>query len=347
MQLLIMGFAVTNEVKRVKLYIEDRDGSFLSHQLSESFTTTDRFRLISNPKSLPAAELIQDWQAQVVIIIPPDFGRDLSLNRKPVVQINTDGIDGNSAAVAITYAQGIITGFVSDFTTRQAERFAVLRTATSSPPLIAVEDRLWYNPDLNSTQYMVPGIIAILLTITSMMLAAMSLVKEKEIGTLEQLLVTPVTKTELLLGKLIPYWLISMFEIVFITVVAHFVMHLQFAGSVWQMLLMAAIFLLTTLGLGIFVSTQSSTQQQAMFMAWFMMVFMLLLSGLFVPIQNMPLSIRRLVLINPMSYFMTITREIVVKGNNLLYLWREALALLAYGIGIFSFSVARFHKVTK
>jgi ABC-2 type transport system permease protein len=254
----------------------------------------------------------------------------------------------------VSYANGIIAQFIQTKVMNEKQfqipAFAGMTGSQASqvsvqvPAQVIVQDRMWYNQDLDSAQYMIPGIIAILLTVTSMMFSAMSLVKEKELGTWEQLMVTPVTKTELLLGKLIPYWIISMIEIALVSLLGHIIFGIHFSGSVFSLGIMAAVFLLTSLGLGIFISTVTHTQQQAMFFAWFVMVFMLLLSGLFIPIQNMPVSIRRLTLLNPMSYFMIITREIIIKGNGLVYLWKECLALLIYGIGIFMFSVLKFHK---
>jgi ABC-2 type transport system permease protein len=345
-QLLILGFAVTNEVKHVKLYIDDRDNSHLSHELYQSFTSTDRFNLLKDAKGKNPEELISDWKAQVILTIPYGFGRDIALGRKPALQITADGIDGNTAAVALNYAQGVIAEFITNELNFTGKLPANSPLLASIPPQVEVQDRMWFNEDLKSAQYMIPGIIVILITVISMMISAMSLVKEKEIGTLEQLMVTPAGKGDILLGKLIPYWLISMFEIVVVTVAAYFIFHIHFAGNAFALGLMAAIYLLTTMGLGILVSTFTGTQQQAMFFTWFMMVFMLLLSGLFIPIENMPLAIKRLTLINPMSYFMTITREIIIKGNQLKYLWKEGLILLGYGILVFTASLIKFRKTS-
>jgi ABC-2 type transport system permease protein len=346
-QLLILGFAVTNEVKHVRLYIEDRDNTPISHRLERSFTSTDRFDLVENTNYQKSTELINDWKAQIIITIPHGFTRELARGRKPQLSIIVDGLDGNSAAVAMSYAQGIIALFIKSELSVPNKYPPNSPILAALPPQVEVQDRMWYNEDLNSAQYMIPGIVVILVTIISMMIAAMSLVKEKEIGTLEQLMVTPVRKSELLLGKLIPYWLLSIFEISFVMLAAHFIFSIHFAGNPLTLGLLAAIYLLTTLGLGILISTLTSTQQQAMFFAWFMMVFMMLFSGFFVPIPNMPQSIKYLTLINPMSYFMTITREIVIKGTELKYLWKETLALLVYGLIIFSISVIKFRKVTK
>ncbi len=346
-QILVLGFAVTNEVKHVKLYIDDRDNTHTSMMLQRSFSSTDRFDVVENKQNQKTTDLIDDWKAQIIITIPPGFSRELALNRKPALQIMVDGIDGNSAAIATSYAQGIIALFIQNELNIKDKYPPNAAAFSAIPPQIEVQDRMWYNVDLASPQYMIPGLVVILVTIISMMISAMSMVKEKEIGTLEQLMVTPVRKSELLLGKLIPYWLISLFEINFVMLAAHFIFNIHFAGNPFALIFLAAIYLLTTLGLGILISTMTNTQQQAMFFAWFMMVFMLLLSGFFVPIANMPQSIKYLTLLNPMSYFMTITREIVIKGNELKYLWKETLALFSYGLIIFTISVAKFRKTTK
>ena len=212
---------------------------------------------------------------------------------------------------------------------------------------IRIEDRMWYNEDLDPAQYMIPGIVVILVTIISMMMSAMSLVKEKEIGTLEQLMVSPARKSELLLGKLLPFWLISLFEISLVTIAAHFIFGIHFKGSPLNLGIMAGVYLITTLGIGIFISTVTDTQQQAMFFSWFMMIFMILLSGLFVPIQNMPLSIQRLTLLNPMRYFLALTRDIMIKGTDFKYLLKGAAALAGYGIGVLSLSILMFRKTVK
>jgi len=343
LQLLVLGFAVTNEVKHVKLSMEDYDNTLSSRNLRQYFTSTDRFDIVSGDYTGNSIDLINDWKAQIIITIPKGFAKELARGIKPSLQIVVDGLDGNTAAVALGYAQGIIANFVQTelFLPRKYPPFAAYSLI---PAQVNIQDRMWFNADLNSAQYMVPGIVVILVTVISMMISAMSLVKEKEIGTLEQLMVTPVRKSELLLGKLIPYWLISLFEICFVMLAAHFIFKIHFAGNPLTLGLLAGIFLLTTLGLGILISTMTNTQQQAMFFAWFMMVFMMLLSGLFVPINNMPFWIRSLTLLNPMSYFMTITREIIIKGNELKYLWKESFALLFYGMAVFSLSVAKFRK---
>lgn len=343
-QLLILGFAVTNEVKNVKLYIQDMDNTQLSKRLSESFTHTDRFVVQNDRQGQNPIALIDNWKVQIAVIIPPGFAKDLQMQRQPCLRIVSDGLDGNTAALAVSYASGILTSFLEETQKAKQGMPQSPQLLAQQPRRIKVEERMWYNQDLNSSQYMIPGIIVILITVISMMMSSMSLVKEKEIGTLEQLLVSPVQKSELLMGKLIPYWLISMFEISFVTLAAHFIFGIHVAGSPFVMGTMAAIYLISTLGLGILISTLCNTQQQAMFYSWFFMVFMILLSGLFVPIQNMPPLIRKLTMLNPMTHFLGLTRDIMIKGTGMQYLLEEGSALLLYGLGLISISIRMFHK---
>jgi len=191
---------------------------------------------------------------------------------------------------------------------------------------------------------MVPGLVVVLLTVISMMLSAMSLVREKEIGTLEQLIVTPLRKYQLLLGKLFPFLILTFVEMVIIINAAKIIFSIEFVGSQPLLATLASLYLFTTLGLGIFISTITSTQQQAMFLAWFFMVFMLLMSGFLIPIENMPAFLQKITYLNPMRYFIYITRDIFQKGSNVQYLKIDILPMTIYGILIFWGSVLKFHK---
>jgi len=201
-----------------------------------------------------------------------------------------------------------------------------------------------FNPDLKSSLNTIPGIIAILVTVTSMMLSAISLVKEKELGTLEQLMVTPVKRYQLMAGKLIPYLIITLVQLQVAILLAGLIFGLELAGSYFSLILFSVIYLFTSLGLGILISSRVNSQQQAMFFSWFIMVVMILLSGFFVPIRNMPQSIQWISFINPLSHYMTVLREIVVKGSSLAQLSRELWILSASGLLVFGFSVLSFRK---
>ncbi len=339
-QLLVLAFAITTDVTHVKLLVADLDNSTVSREIVRGFSTTDRFDIVGQSSNLMEIEKdMRGWKVQIALVIPENFSRDLQRNLHPQIEVVMDGVDGNTAGVAVGYAQGIL----SDFGLNYMSNPVRLRTI-KRPHLAVMQERMWYNPNLISRDYMVPGIVVVLLTILPMMLSAMSLVKEKEIGTLEQLLVTPLRKSQLLMGKIIPFLILSYVELTIVTLVAVFVFKIDMNGSYTLLALLALIFLFTTIGLGIFTSTITQSQQQAMFVAWFIMVFMLIMSGFFIPIENMPVVLQDITYLNPMRYFMTIVRDIFQKGSGISFLWKESAPLAMLGVIIFSFSVLKFHK---
>lgn len=339
-QLLVMGFAVTNEVKNLRLGILDYDRSASSRDLISSFSSGDRFQVVPVSESDNAAELISAWKAQLVLVIPPDFGADYQMGRQSSLQLVLDGIDGNSAAVANSYAAGVI----ADFYQRQSKTRLHRAPLPRLSPGVQLISQMSFNPDLKSSLNTIPGIIAILVTVTSMMLSAISLVKEKELGTLEQLMVTPVKRYQLMAGKLIPYLIITLVQLQVAILLAGLIFGLELAGSYFTLILFSVVYLFTSLGLGILISSRVNSQQQAMFFSWFILVVMILLSGFFVPIRNMPQSIQWISFINPLSHYMTVLREIVVKGSSLAQLSRELWILSASGLLVFGFSVLSFRK---
>jgi ABC-2 type transport system permease protein len=333
-QTLVLGFAITSEVKHLKLVVADLDNTRESRELVRAFTTTDRFDMVGQTNEPDAINNdIRQWKAQIGVIIPENFAADWQNGRTPQVGLVLDAIDGNTAGVASGYARQVLT------------RFA----AGKSPVGLStgLEERMWYNPDLANAQFMIPGLVVIIVTLVSMMLSSMALVKEKEIGTLEQLMVTPITKWQLLIGKLTPFLLLTFVELAISLTAGQLVFGIRMAGSYFLLAGLALIFLFTTLGIGILVSSLTSTQQQAMFFSWFMMVFMLLLSGVFIPIENMPLAIKRITLLNPMRFFVAIMREIFQKGNTLPHMWRDVVPMTVYGLVIFSTAVITFRKTVK
>lgn len=339
-QMVILGFAITNDVKHIKLIISDHDNSQVSREIIDAFSHTERFDIVGYERNEDiVSEAIQGWEAQMALIIPPNFSRELQRHLQPEMQVIVDGLDGNTAGVALGYAQGILTGVSQKYLTEPRNR-PLLR----STHLVDMQQRTWYNLNLNSAQYMVPGIVVVLLTIISMMLASMSLVREKEIGTLEQLLVTPLRKYQLLLGKLIPFLVLAFFEMGIVLKAAQFIFDIHMQGSYILLGELAFLYLFTTLGLGIFVSTITNSQQQAMFVSWFLMVFMLLMSGLFIPIENMPDLLQKATYLNPMRYFMYIIRDVFQKGSTLPYLLVDVIPMTIFGLIIFIFSVLKFQK---
>lgn len=332
LQTILMGFAITTDTKHVKLLIVDLDRSKTSESIIEKFNETDRFDVVGNSQDPGDIQTeIRKWKTQCGIIIPKDFQRDLFNGKTPQLLISVDGIDGNTAGVASSYALQIISSMDLNAKIRQT-------------PLLTVQERMWYNENLDTAQFMVPGVVAVLVTMVSMMMSSMSLVKEKEMGTLEQLLVTPINKWQLLLGKIFPFLILTFFEIVLSMTIAKVIFSINIHGSYLLLGGFAFLYLFTSLGLGIFVSTFTNSQMQAMFFSWFILVFMLLMSGLFVPIENMPPFVANLTYLNPLRYLIIIMREIILKANTLAGLWKEAVMLVVYGISILTFSVLKFSK---
>jgi len=340
MQLLVMGFAVTNEVRNLRLGVLDYDRSAGSRALISSFESSDRFQMIPVDSSDQAPELISSWKAQVVLVIPQNWAADHHLGRPNHLQVVLDGIDGNTAAVA----NGYVAGVVADY--HQRSKSVLMHPGpipvSKQPPQLIT--RMSFNPDLRSSMNTIPGIIAILVTVTSMMLSAISLVKEKELGTLEQLMVTPVRKYQLMAGKLIPYLIITLLQLQVAVLLGGLIFGLELAGSYLVLMLFSVIYLFTTLGLGILISSRVASQQQAMFFSWFIMVVIILLSGFFVPIRNMPRAIQWISFFNPLSHYMTVLRELVIKGSGFLQLLGEFWVLACSGVLIFGFSVLSFRK---
>jgi len=339
-QLFILAYSITTDVTHIKLLIADMDNSQTSREIVRSFSHTGRFDIVENISDLRRIRSeFQSWKAQMVLVIPPNFGRDLQRNLNPQIQISVDGTDGNTAGVAIGYARGVLNQFG-----KRIMFNPIRRQYLRNIHLISMIPRMWYNLELNSQQYIIPGIIVVLLTILPMMLSSMSLVKEKELGTLEQLVVTSLKKHELILGKLIPFLILSYIELGIVLVLGIVMFRISMNGSYILLAILSFIYLFTTLGLGIFISTTTTSQQQAMFMSWFLMVFMILMSGFFIPIENMPEILRKLTYLDPMRYFMSIIRDIFQKGSGLKFLLRDVIPMTLYGVVILSFSVVRFHK---
>ena len=362
-QMAVLGFAITNEVKHIKLIISDHDNSRISREIADQFSNTDRFNIVGRETDGQVIESqIHGWNAQMALIIPLDFQRDLQRNQQPDLQIIVDGLDGNTAGVAIGYAQGILTEYAAKYLQNPRQQTALMAALSASsgdgeslqnqlsaaqrnrPHTVSMQQRMWYNLNLDSAQYMVPGIVALLLTIISMMLSSISLVREREIGTLEQLMVTPLKRYQLLLGKLLPFLILAFIEFFVVLQAAQIIFSIHMQGSYVLLGWMTLLYLFTTLGLGVFVSTVTGSQQQAFFVSWFFLFFMIMMSGLFIPIENMPQILQKLTYLNPLRYFIAIVRDVFQKGATAPFLIREALPMALLGLLIFTFSVLNFRK---
>jgi len=341
-QLIILGFTITNEVKNVSLIISDRDNSRISREIVRSFEHTDRFTVVDYTTDQKRIEdAIQKWETQVAIIIPRGFSQDYERGRNAEIQLLADGLDGNTAGIALGYAQGILQTFQIP---NDIKRRTMQKDFVKPARLIDMEERMWFNEDLDNAQYMIPGIIAVLVTIISMMLSSINLVREKEIGTLEQLMVTPLKRHELLMGKIVPFLILTFVEMGIVLIFGQFIFSVHVRGNYFLLAGLSFLFLFTTLGLGIFISTITRTQQQAMFVSWFFMVFMIMISGFFIPIDNMPDFMQKLTYLSPMRYFLYIVRDIIQKDSGFFNLLKDIIPMTIYGLLIFVASTIKFQK---
>lgn len=338
-QLTVLGYAASTDVKDVPLLVVDGDRSTESRRLIERFDASANFVIVGVVSGSGEIEpQLESGTAWMALTIPADFGADVAAGRPTTVQVIADGTDSNSTTVALGYARSVVAGYSQD---RIAERLpGGLRAAP-----IDADIRVWFNPRLESRDFMVPGIIALLLLVVTTNLTAMAIVREREVGTLEQLNVTPLARWELIVGKLLPYALIGMFDVLLVSVVAVFWFAIPLRGSFLLLLATSLIYLLSTLGLGLLVSTISQTQQQAsMTTTFFFLTPMIYLSGFIFPIENMPTWIQWVTYAIPLRYFLVIVRGIFLKGVGVDVLWPQIAALLACGLVLIALATLRSSK---
>ena len=341
-QLFLFGYAVTTDINHVATAVYDEDHTQTSREMVDRLIRSGYFdykAYLSSPQEADAA--LDSGRAQIVLHIPRDFAKGLARGRTVQVQVLLDGSDSMSAR--------IISGYVSSAVQQYAGEVAIARLDRlkgSVPQLPGLEERLrvWYNPELKSVNYMVPGVLCMVLMITTMILTAMAVVKEKEIGTLEQLVVTPISAMELMLGKTLPFLLIGLGDMVLVLLVAVGWFHVPVAGSILLLFLLSSLFLMSTLGLGVFISTISKTQHEATLTSFFFFMPFILLSGFIFPIANMPRAIQYITYVIPLRYFLEIIRGIFLKGVGIDLLWPKVLALAIFGVCIITLSALRFSK---
>jgi ABC-2 type transport system permease protein len=341
-QLTFLGYAATTDVKNVPMVVVDQDHTPQSRELISRFDASPYFTIVGNINTV--AEL-EGWfegnRAWLGLVIPGDYHERVGSNRQAAVQVIADGTDSNSTNVAMGYAVNLVNGY-----NEELARERLTAAGQDVPPrAIDARIRVWFNPQLESRDFMIPGIVALLLLVITTNLSSMAVVREKELGTLEQLNVTPVTRWQLILGKLLPYGVIGIVDVILVTTVAVTWFEIPLLGSPLLLFATSCIYLLTTLGLGLFISTISNTQQQAMMTAtFFFLTPMLYLSGFIFPIENMPAVIQPITYLIPLRYFIIIVRGIFLKGVGVAVLWPQILALLAWGLIIVGLAVARSRK---
>lgn len=341
-QVILLGYAATVDVKNIALVVYDADRSFESRQYLARFTNSGYFTIVeyaANAADLDRA--LDHGHARLAVFIPRDFSKSIGTGRPVSVQLLADGTDANTANISLSYAAQITAGYAQTIFAQQLVRLG----SGSVVPRVKAETRVWFNPDLRSANYMIPGVVALILMIITTTFSSASIVREKEVGTIEQILVTPIKPYQFILGKLLPFIIIGFVDVALVLGVAVNWFDIPLKGSIPLLFALCGLFLLTTLGLGLFVSTVSRTQQQAMMTAQFFVFFpFLFLSGFTFPIENMPPVIQGLTYLIPLRYFMVIIRGLFLKGLGMAELWDEALALLIFGLIILSLSVSRFQK---
>jgi ABC-2 type transport system permease protein len=343
-QLTMLGYAATTDVKDVPVVVADGDRSTASRNLIARFDASANFTVIDTVTTVRDVDpYLQRGQAWVALAIPQGYGRAIEAHEPVALQVVADGSDSNSTTVALGYA----TALIGEYAAELASPPSPAASAGQTPAAAAIDlrVRVWFNPQLESRFFMIPGVLALLLLLVTANLAAMAIVREKELGTLEQLNVTPLRRWELIVGKLLPYGVIALIDVLLVTAVAVFWFEVPLRGSFTLLLALSLLYVICTLALGLFISTVSDTQQQAMMTAtFFFLTPMIYLSGFIFPIENMPPIIQYATYLIPLRYFLVIVRGIFLKGIGLDLLWPHAAALTAWGAVVLSLAVMRSRK---
>jgi ABC-2 type transport system permease protein len=348
-QLVIFGYAVSLDVDHIGMGWMDEDRTPASLELLAAYRGSGRFELhrVAETES-EVQQLLDRGDVQVVIRVPRGLSRDIQRNRPAAVQILIDGTNSNTAELISGYAAEVANNYSAQLAGNQQTRDIMARVGMGSmnlhAPKLETRTRVWFNADLRSRNYYVPGVVVNIVMIVTVMLTSMAIVREKEIGTMEQLMVTPIRPIELMIGKTLPFAGVGLLDMVLTTSVALLLFGIPFRGSPLLLALAAIPFLLTCLGTGLLVSTISRTQQQALMSSFFFAIPAFMLSGFVFPIRNMPIAVQYMTYLNPLRYFMEIVRSIFLKGTGLSVLWPQLLALVAYGVSMILLSAARFRK---
>ena len=342
-QLTMLGYAATTDVKNVPIVVADGDRSPASRDLIARFDASPNFHVVHLVTTTAEVDRdLQEDRAWMALAIPNGYGARIHNGEPVALQIVADGSNSNSTTVALGYTNALIGEYAAALAARAP-------TSSGQPPAAPIDlrVRVWFNPQLESRFFMIPGVLALLLLLVTTNLAAMGIVRERELGTLEQLNVTPLRRWELIVGKLLPYGLIGLIDVLLVTAVAVLWFEVPLRGSFTLLFGMSLLYVLCTLSLGLLISTISETQQQAMMTAtFFFLTPMIYLSGFIFPIENMPRVIQYLTYIVPLRYFLVIVRGIFLKGIGLRLLWPQAAALAAWGAVVLSLAVMRSRKRT-
>lgn len=341
-QIFIMGYALTTEVKNTPVAIVDRSNTTQSRSLIHAIQNNDLFLFHGDLQSeTEARQLLDNGTIRVALIIPSDFASAMRRTEGASVQLLVDGQDANSSNVASGYMNAII----SQWMIRQFKNLLAARGIDIGNVIpVTITQTVLFNPMLKSTWYMIPALVVLLVTMITALLTGFSIVKEKEQGTFEQLMVTPVKPMHVLFGKIIPFVIIGLAEIAAFLFLAVLWFRIPFRGSVITVFGFGLLYMISSLGIGIFTSTVARTSQQVLFLTWFILIFFILLSGFFVPVENMPHWVQLITYVNPVRFFMFAVRETFLKGSGFGQLWREALVISCIGVTVFSMALITFHR---
>jgi ABC-2 type transport system permease protein len=341
-QLFVIGYALTTEVRHTRVAVVDEAGSVYSRQLVNHIAANPLFDYQGAVESRAGlGQLLDNGAIHAGVVIPADFSRRLKSSQGAAVQLVVDGQDANSSTVATGYLRAIIAQWMMDYLKQQLGA-----SGLSLEELIPVKvtSQILFNPQLLSTWYMIPALVVLLVTIITSLLTGLSLVREKERGTLEQLLVTPIKPYELIVGKTVPFVVIGLGEIVVFLLIATLWFRIPFRGNFFVLFMLAGAYMVSSLGIGVLTSTLARTSQQVLFTIWFLLFFFILLGGFFIPVENMPRWVQYVTYVNPVRYFMEIVRALFLKGAGIAQLWQEGVAMLGIGIAVIALSLLFFNR---
>ena len=341
MQLFLLGYSATNDVRNIPLAVLDQSRSLESRALLDSYRAADYFRIAYSVDSETDIEkLISEGRARAAVIIPPDYAQRLNEGGAQVAFI-LDGSDPTSASTALSAAQLISQAHSTELLT---ERFSRSGSNLRVKPPVEVRTTVWYNPDLISAHFMIPGVIGMILYAIAAILTASSVVRERERGTIEQLIVKPIRPWELIVGKLMPYVILGFFNTIEVLAVGHWWFGMPIRGNLGLIILLSIVFLVTGLGIGLFASTIANTQQEAMLTVWMTLLPSIFLSGFFFPLEAMPAFLRALSYLMPLRYYLVIIRSLLLKGVSLDMIQTDVLAMTLFAVGIMTAAALRFRK---
>lgn len=343
LQLLILSNAASFEIKNIKFSYIDNDHSVASRELISKFEASNYFKIIESFPSKKEADFqMQTGKVDVILEIPNHFERDLIKENGTNLSVSINTIDGAAAGVENVYISQIINGFNQKI---QTQLYQYNETDYVRPINIVTIPSFWYNNTLNYKTFMVPGILVLLVTMLTLFLSSMNVVREKEIGTLEQINVTPIKKYQFIVGKLFPFWVLGLVILTVGLIIAKVVFSVPILGNIGLIYFFTAVYLLVILGIGLIISNHSDTQQQAMFVAWFFSVVFILMSGLFTPIESMPVWAQNLTLLNPIRYFVEIIRMVMLKGATFSDISRPFFIIVFYAFALNGIAVWSYKKV--